>query len=131
MLRTGTVIVAFLVVAFLALAGWTLSSARAQDDELRAVVTKALKAHGGKELPKKYPATTAKYKGEVDTMGIMAKVEGEIFVAPERMKNVIGVEVNGMNIKIQQGYDGKVLWMDVMGMSQEFKDDDKIKEMKE
>jgi len=120
-----------LIVASLALAGWTLSSVRAQDDELRALVNKAMKAHGGKELLKKYQTTTAKYKGEVDAMGVMAKVEGEIFVAPERMKNVIAVEVNGMNIKIQQGFDGKVLWMDVMGMGQEFKDEDKIKDMKE
>src|SRR5688572_14011112 len=125
MLRTGTVIVACLAVA-----GWTMS-ARAQDDELRALVAKAVKAQGGKELLKKYQGAQVKYKGEVDSMGIMAKVEGEVYVFPDRMKNVIGVEVNGMNIKIQQGFDGKVLWIDVMGMAQEIKDDDKIKDMKE
>lgn len=125
MLRTGTVI-----VASLALAGWTMS-ARAQDDDLRALVSKAVRAHGGKELLKKYQGAHAKYKGDVDSMGLMAKVEGEIYVFPDRIKNVIGVEVNGMNIKVQQGYDGKVMWMDVMGMTQEIKDDDKIKDMKE
>lgn len=124
MLRTGTVI-----VAFLALAGWTMS-ARAQDHELRTLVAKAVKAHGGKELLKKYQHAQVKYKGEVDSMGVMAKVEGEVYASPDRMKNIIGVEVNGMNIKIQQGFDGKILWMDVMGMGQEIKDDDKIKDMK-
>ncbi|MCI0682188.1 MAG: hypothetical protein L0Y71_08795 [Gemmataceae bacterium] len=131
MLRTGT-----MIVATLALAGWTMSSstmssARAQDDELRALVAKATKAHGGKELLKKYQGAQVKYKGKVDSMGVMADVEGEIYVYPERMKNTIAVEVNGMNIKIQQGFDGKALWIDVMGMSQVIDDADKIKDMKE
>jgi len=104
----------------------------AQDDELRALVTQAIKAHGGKEALKKYQAAQAKYKGDVDVQGVQAKVEGEIFVSyAGRMKNVIEVEVNNMKIKIQQGYDGKALWMDIMGMVQEIKDKDAIAEMQE
>lgn len=106
-------------------------SARAQDDQLWAQIDKSLKAHGGREFLKKHPAAQIKYKGEVDAMGATIKIEGEVWTTPERLKNVSDVEVNGMKLKVQQGYDGKTMWMDVMGMVQEFKDDDKLKEMKE
>jgi hypothetical protein len=106
-------------------------SARAQDDPLWAQVEKSLKAHGGREFLKKHPAAQVKYKGDVDAMGVTAKIEGEVFTAPDRLKNVSDVEVNNMKIAVKQGYDGKTMWMDVMGMVQEFKDQDKIKEMKE
>lgn len=115
----------------LALAGWTLS-ARAQDNELRNLVLKAQKAHGGKTALNKYPAIQVKYKGDVDANGMKAKVEGEVsYNFPERMKNVITVDVNGMKIEIQQGYDGKVLWLNVAGMVSEIKDKELLAEMKE
>jgi hypothetical protein len=106
-------------------------SACAQDDELWAQIDKSVKAHGGREFLKKHPAAQVKYKGDVDAMGVTAKIEGEVFTTTDRLKNVTEVDVNGMKITIKQGYDGKTMWMDVMGMVQEFKDDDKIKEMKE
>jgi hypothetical protein len=106
-------------------------SARAQDDELWAQIDKSLKAHGGKEFLKKHPAAQIKYKGEVDAMGALIKIEGEVWAAPERMKNTSDIDINGMKLAIKQGYDGKTMWMDVMGMLQEFKDEDKIKEAKE
>lgn len=119
-----------MALAGLALAGWALS-ARAQDSDVRDLVLKAQKAHGGRALLAKYRGAQAKYKGDVDANGMQAKVEGEVlYNYPDRMKNVIEVEVNNMKIQVQQGYDGKVLWISVLGMKQEFKDQDKIAEMK-
>lgn len=120
-----------MLLAGLAWAGWSLP-ARAQDDEARDLVQKAMKAHGGKETIKKYLGAQAKYKGEVDAMGVKAKVEGEVFINyPDRMKNVIGVEVNNMKVEVQQGFDGKILWLSVMGMNQEIKDKELIAEARE
>jgi hypothetical protein len=119
------------MLAGVALAEWVVS-ARAQDDEARALILKAVKAHGGKETLKKHLGAQAKYKGDVEVMGVKAKVEGEIFINfPDRSKNVIGVEINNMKVDIQQGFDGKVLWISVLGKTQEINDKDLIAEAKE
>lgn len=117
------------VAAFLVIAGWT-ASAQAQD-ELRDLVLKAQKAHGGKEALTKYQGVQVRYKGDVDVNGMQAKIDGEVsYNFPDRMKNVINVDVNGMKIEVQQGFDGKALWMSVLGKTQEIKDKDQIAEMK-
>lgn len=126
MYRAGSVL-----LAALALVGWSLS-AQAQEEECRALVAHAMKAHGGKETLNKYLGTQVKYKGTVEANGMTIKVDGEVFYNyPERMKNVINIDVNNMNLTIQQGYDGKALWINVMGMAQEIKDKELIEEMKE
>ena len=126
MLRTGIVSLAgFMVLTW-------CGSLRAQEDELRALVIDAMKVHGGKETLKKHQGVQGKYKGEVEVNGMTIKMEGEIFLqSPERMKNIIKIEVNNMNIEVQQGFDGKVLWLNVAGNNQEIKDKDLIQEMKE
>jgi hypothetical protein len=120
-----------LTLATLATVTWSLF-AQTDEEECRALIHKAINAHGGKEALSKYHAAQAKYKGTADVMGVMANVEGEVFFHfPDRMKNVISVDVNNLKIEIQQGYDGKVLWQSVMGMTQEIKDKEAIAEMKE
>ncbi len=126
MVRTR--IVAFAGLLFLAWSG----SLRAQDDECRALVLQAMKAHGGKEALKKFAGAQAKYKGTVEVNGMSLNVEGEITVQNgERMKNVIKLDINNMKIEVQQGFDGKVLWLNVAGNTQEIKDKELIQEMKE
>jgi len=118
-------------LATLALVGWSLS-AHAQEEECRALVKEAMKAHGGKEALNKYLGTQVKYKGTGEANGMTIKVDGEVFHNyPDRMKNVINIDINNMNLTIQQGYDGKALWINVMGMAQEIKDKELIDEMKE
>ena len=75
MFRTCT-----LLLAGLALAARPLS-VHAQEDETRAVVIDAMKAHGGKEALRKYLGSQAKYKGTVEAMGVTVKVENEDLVA--------------------------------------------------
>ncbi|MCS7045301.1 MAG: hypothetical protein NZO58_02985 [Gemmataceae bacterium] len=104
----------------------------AQDDDARILVLKAQKAHGGRETLNKYRAAQFKYKGDVDINGMQAKVEGEVFYNfPDRMKNVIQVDANGMKIVVQQGRDAKGLWVSVLGMTQEINDKELLDEMNE
>jgi hypothetical protein len=125
MLRTATLLLAGFVLAA------TPPQVRAQDDDSRAVVLKALEAHGGKKNLNKYPAAQIKLKGEVEVMGVQAKFTGELFfLLPDKMKNVMAVEVNNMNIDITQVFDGKQFYMKVAGQNLELKDDDLIKETK-
>jgi hypothetical protein len=126
MLRTCSLLLAGLA--------WTASSlpAQAQDDESRALIREAIKAHGGKDALRKHLGAQVKYKGTVDTMGMTVKVEGEVFTNhPDRMKNVINVEVNNMNFQVQQGFDGKVLWLSVMGMNKDIDDKEALTEIQE
>jgi hypothetical protein len=107
-------------------------SLRAQDDENRALVLKAIQATGGKETITKFKAIQTKFKGDVDVAGTMTKVEGEVFINHSgQLKNIIDVSINNMNIKITQAFDGKNAWMDVLGMLTELKDKDLIQEMHE
>ena len=117
------------LAAFLAVTGWT-HSAQAQEDEVRRLVLKAQEAHGGKKLLNKYHGIQVRYKGDVDVNGMQAKIEGEVaYNFPDRMKNVITVDINGMKIEVQQGFDGKILWLSVLGKTQEIKDKEQIAEM--
>jgi outer membrane lipoprotein-sorting protein len=126
MLRTCCVLLAGLVLVAAPL------SARAGDDESRALVIQAMKASGGKDLLKKYLGAHVKYKGTVDANNMNIKMEGEVFFNyPDRMKNVMALDINNMNITVQQGYDGKSLWINVMGQTKELTEKDMIAEMKE
>jgi outer membrane lipoprotein-sorting protein len=120
-----------LLLAGFALAGWTLT-ARAQDDECRAIVLKAMEAHGGKKLLNKYPAVQAKFKGDFDLMGMSVKMNGEVsFNFPDKMRNVVDLNINNNSIQVIQVYDGKNFWVSAMGNTQEIKDEKVIEETKE
>jgi hypothetical protein len=126
MFRTGT-----LLLAGIALAASSVF-VRGQDDESRALALKAVKAHGGKELLSKYKAAQVKIKGDVDVMGVQAKFSGEVFfLFPEKMKNVVTIEVNNMNIEVVQVFDGKQFFVKAGGNSIELKDAKIIEEAKE
>src|SRR5688572_18098155 len=61
---------------------------RAQDDASRALILKAVEAHGGKKTLAKYQAAQVKYSGEFDFMGNKSKMSGEVaFQFPHKMKN--------------------------------------------
>src|SRR5437764_1299553 len=54
-----------LVLSAAALLG-PLTAARAADDDVKAVLAKAVKAHGGEERVAKYKASQSKSKGKID-----------------------------------------------------------------
>lgn len=104
---------------------------RADGDSARAIVDRAIKAHGGADKLKKLNAIQLKMSGTLDFMG-GAKFTGEIFVqAPDRFKNVIETQINNMNLVITQVFDGKRFWINVLGKTEEVKDEQLIKELKE
>jgi outer membrane lipoprotein-sorting protein len=126
MLRTSTLFLAGLALA--------LSSpfAPAQDDENRALVQKAMKAHGGKELIKKYRSAEIKMTGSIKIMGVEAKFKGDVaFQFPDKMRNSIAVEINNMNIDVVQVFDGKTFYVNAAGKTIELKEEKFIDEMKE
>jgi hypothetical protein len=102
------------------LAGLVLavSGAGRADDaaDARAIVEKAIKATGGADVLKKYPAMTVKAKGTFYGVGdgIELKIE-QYFVLPDKMR----MEVKSDMINFTQVFDTDKGWLDAGGNSME------------
>lgn len=122
----------------LPLAVWLLLGmawlARGQDNKdlsPRDIVDKAIKAQGNPQKVAKLRAAHAKGKGKLELMGGISLTLEVYFQFPDKFKNVIDAEINGMNVPIIQVFDGKNFWISVMGKVMELKDEKIIKESQE
>src|SRR6188472_1316975 len=75
-MRYGILAVA-VVTAFAVASGPSYAQADA-----KAIIEKAIAAHGGKELLDKYPASRNKFKGELSILGMDISFEGTSVQAP-------------------------------------------------
>src|SRR5262245_25215124 len=98
-----------------------LSGARADDQaEIKALVEKAIKAHGGTELLNKYTAGSGKVQGKYYGMG-----DGIPFTAtnhaqePDRFRVETMMEIMGQQYTILQVYNAGKGWISVNGMTME------------
>jgi hypothetical protein len=104
---------------------------RAEDDAAtKAIIEKAIKAHGGKENLTKYLASTTTLKGKVHVMGMDLDYTMEFWVQmPDKLKYVLEFEIMGQKLKITQVTNGDKGWatnpMDnsVMELSKEIMDE--------
>lgn len=91
----------------------------------KAIVEKAIKAHGGEANLTKYKATRAKAKGTISAMGI--DVEFTVEAAsqqPNKMRNELKLEIMGQALTVLQVYDGKKGWVSTQGQVMELEGDD-------
>lgn len=85
-------------------------------DDPKAVVEKAIKAHGGADLLKKYPAHKATFKGTVSSMGMEIEMKGVVSgVLPDKFKVVGTLSVGGQDIPLEQVVNGKKFRMSIGG----------------
>jgi hypothetical protein len=84
---------------------------RAQEDESRAVIDKAIKAHGGEKALAKVKAGQAKSKGTVHLMGGLEYTGEDYFQSPDKFKQVINLTIGGKNFTQTIAYDGKKGWL--------------------
>lgn len=111
--------------------GLVVASILAQEDECRAILDKAMQAHGGAEKLAKVKASQAKSKGNLEIMGGI-KYSGETFsLLPDKFKVVLEVEVNNMTIGITQVFNGEKFWLHVNNKTIEMSDAKLIAELKE
>jgi hypothetical protein len=90
-----------LVVAGLNSAG----SARA--DDAKAIIEKAVKAHGGEEKLAKFKATKSRSKGTLEIMGQMLNFTQEVTtMQPDKVKEALELEVMGQKIPIVSVFNG-------------------------
>jgi outer membrane lipoprotein-sorting protein len=100
---------------------------QAQDeDALKALLRKSIAAHGGEKNLGKYKASITKFKGKIEVAGMKLDITGETSLQkPDKVKNVMALEVNGMTIDVVTVFNGKKLWVSAMGETKEI-DDEKI-----
>jgi len=105
----------------------------AQDGpDLKAVIRKAIEAHGGEKALNKLQGGSSKFKGTMQIAGLEANVKGEsFFQKPDRMKSILNLEIMNKEIVITQVYDGKKFWVSTAGNTMEIKDEKILNEVKE
>jgi hypothetical protein len=86
--------------------------ARADDAaDAKALVEKAVKAHGGQEKLDKFPAVTLAMKGKVHIMEMAIPFNGEIITqGGDKLKLDIEVEVGGQKLRIVNVFTGDKGW---------------------
>lgn len=122
------------VYAILAL-GFTFganSLARADEKtDAKAVVDKAIEAHGGEAELKKLNATSSKIKGTIHAMGMDIEFTGDISnQAGDRVRVEIDAEVGGQKFRIVNVFDKDKGWVKFANDSKEM-DKDQIAEARE
>jgi hypothetical protein len=95
--------------------------------DLKALLARAITAHGGAENLNKYQAASSRGTGKVHIMGMDIDYSDTTHVqAPDKLRQELMIEVMGQKINILQIFNGKDGWLQVNG-----KDMDLTKEQKE
>jgi hypothetical protein len=93
-------------------------SARA-DDDVKAILDKAIKAHGGAEKIDKRQASQTKSKGTLEIMGLTIPFTEQTSSQADRLKSVLELEVMGQTITQTTVYNGEKGWIAAQGKTQE------------
>src|SRR5262249_38761365 len=106
------------------------STALRANDDTRALLEKALKAHGGKEKLAKFKAAETKGNGKLHILGGFDFVLETSVQMPDKFKTVMNFEI--MNQKVTQTtvINGDNMWVNVNGMNIDL-DKKLLKEAKE
>jgi hypothetical protein len=99
-------------------------------DEPKAIIEKAIKAHGGADKLNKYPAHRATVKGVISAMGMDIEIKADtVAMFPDKAKVKGTISVGGQEISLVQIANGGKLSVNVNGMAIPL-DDDKLAEAK-
>ncbi len=98
-------------------------------EEVRAVIEKAAKAHGNPD--QKVVAYQVKAKGKIDVMGMMLTFSSDSIVhGVKQFKETVQIDVMGQQITTIQVLNGDKAWVNALGQTMEL-EGDQLKEMKE
>jgi hypothetical protein len=98
------------------------------DDDARAIIDKAIKAHGGEARLAKAKAATSKTKGSIYIQGNKLPFTQEASVQfPNQVKSVMEIEAGGQKITITTVFNGKKGWLNIGGNTTDM--DDKLVEL--
>jgi len=92
---------------------------RAQDDP-KALVEKAIKAHGGEEKMLKMATVRTKGTGNMDFMGLAVNINVDsLWSTPDKLRTDMTLDIMGQQISVKQVFNGEKGWVSAMGMTQE------------
>lgn len=91
------------------------------DDEIKSIVEKAIKAHGGDKLDK-LKAFKLKNKGKIEIGGGATFTQEIQIQLPGKFKESMDLSIMGQNITIQTVFDGKQGWVSAAGQTMDAKD---------
>jgi hypothetical protein len=104
-----------------------LAAGARADDDSKAVITKAIKAHGGEEVKNKFKAGQTKAKGKIEILGGLEFTQESSFMLPDKFKEAIDMDIMGQKVHVVTVYDGKKLQIEANGQAVPV--EDKIKDV--
>lgn len=98
---------------------------RAADDDAKAVIAKAIKAHGGEDVLVKLKAGTSTNKGKIDFPGVgeVDFTQQVMYMLPDKLKEEVEISVNGQNVKIVTVANGDTVSIEAAGNKVDVTDD--------
>jgi hypothetical protein len=102
----------------------SVQRASAQDDP-KALIEKAIKAHGGEDNLAKLKMVRVKSAGNLEIMGLSVKFTSEVlYQLPNKYKNKMQVDLGGMKVKLTQVLNGNKAWVEGDGMTKDIEGDE-------
>jgi len=93
------------------------------DDDVKAVIEKAIKAHGGEQNLTKYQATQQTAKGVLSLQGMDLEFTATISnQLPDKVREEIHLKLMGQKIDVVRVFNGKDGWESAMGTTRDFGD---------
>jgi hypothetical protein len=112
----------FAIVSTALLCGF-VTTARAADDDVKSIITKAIKAHGGDEALSKYKAGQMKNKGKIFLGDNGLDFSQDVsYMLPDKFKESIELDVGGTKIAIVTVMNGDKCSIDANGKEVEITD---------
>jgi hypothetical protein len=103
------------------------AGARAAADDPKAIIAKAIKAHGGEEAKAKLKAAQTRAKGKIEVLGGIEFTQESAYMLPDKFKETVDTEVMGQKVHVVTVYDGKDIHIQANGNAVPV--EDKMKEM--
>lgn len=109
----------------LSIAFFSTNPTRAEDNaDMKALLDKVIKAHGGLEALQKRKAGTENIKGKISIGGMEANFTGTWFVQfPEQIKAEMNLEIGDKQIQVTNVFNKNKGWVNAAGMMIEMTDD--------
>ena len=92
------------------------------DDDCKAVIDKAIKAHGGVEKLTKFTGGRSKSKGAIELGGGLNFTSESAFQHPDKFKESLELDVMGNKVTIVTVFDGEKGWIGTNGDVKEMDD---------
>ena len=102
----------------------------AQEPSPRAILEKAITAHGGEKVLGKFKASLVHSKGKIHVGAVVDFTAQEAVELPDKFRSLLHIDFNEMNISILQIFDGKNGWASTMGNTTDL-DEQSKKEIQE